>query len=421
MSNIQHSADDAPAGIANRRRKEGSVLNRNTWRAIAASAAGVLLLSACGGGEVPPSAFPGVMVEGTSAYLASNLHVFKYDTQTGIEKWRYPATTDNANPRGPFSGVPLKFGDQIVVGGSTGANGAYDRHLYAISAETGEETWRFTGGDASKEFVDGAVSDGKLIYAPNGDGNLYAIDPTQKEQGQPKVVWKFNTGNRLWSRPLLANGVIYQGAMNHKLYALDAATGKLLWTFEQATAPIAVEPILNDGVLYFGSFDSVFYAVKAADGTLKWKATVDAWVWTGAAISGDAIYFGDVRGKLYALDLATGQRRWYFEARDSIKATPVISNNKLYMVSMDTFAYAIDLVDVKPDSTGKLAYDSDKVLWRNETLTRRLLSTPVLMNNGIMLIPLFDGDIKLWSLDVTGGARKLQFPPAPVATPTPGK
>ena len=113
---IQHSTGEALPGIADRHRKEGPVLNRNTWRAIAAFAAGVLLLSACGGGEVPPSAFPGLLVDGTSAYLASNIHLFKFDAQTGIEKWRYPATVDNANPRGPFSGVPLKYGDAIVVG-----------------------------------------------------------------------------------------------------------------------------------------------------------------------------------------------------------------------------------------------------------------------------------------------------------------
>jgi eukaryotic-like serine/threonine-protein kinase len=378
----------------------------------------MLVLSACGGGEVPPSAFPGIAVDGKSAYLASNTHVYKFDAQNGAESWRYPATVDTANPRGPFSGVPLKFGDLIIVGGSTGANGAYDRHLYAISDETGQEAWRFTPGDAALEFVDGAVTDGKLLYAPNGDGNLYAIDPAQTENNQPKMLWKFSTGNRLWSRPLLADGKLYQGSYDHKLYAIDAASGKELWRFEGATAPIAVQPTLKDGVLYFGAFDSVFYAINAADGKLKWKTVVDGWVWSEATLSADSIYFGDVHGKLYALDLAGGQRKWTFETRDTIKAQPLLVTGTLVVVSVDTNVYGFDLADIRADSAGKVDYNNTQ--WRNDTLTRRMLSQPAVVGN-LLLIPLFDGDIKVWALDLNTGARKFQYPLAPAATPTPGK
>jgi outer membrane protein assembly factor BamB len=144
---------------------------------------------------------------------------------------------------------------------------------------------------------------------------------------------------------------------------------------------------------------------------------VDAWVWTGAAIDGGAIYFGDVRGKLYALDLASGTRRWVYEARDSFKATPLAANGKLYVVSMDTFVYAFDLSKVSPNAEGTVEFAA--TTWRNETLQRRLLSTPVLLGDDTLLVALFDGDVKVWALDTDGGARKLQFPPAPVATPAP--
>ena len=400
--------------------RKGSALNRKTISAIRAIrtslalAAGVLLLSACGGGEPAPSAFPGLLVDGNAGYLAGNTLVHKFDTQTGAELWRFPASQDTANPRGPFSGVPLKYGDVIIVGGSTNATGSADNHLYALSPETGQEVWRFNPGSNAKEFIEGAVSDGKLIYAPNGDGNLYAIDPAQMVSNQPKIVWQFSTGNRLWSLPLLANGKLYQGAIDHKLYAIDAASGKELWRFEGATAPIAVQPSLSDGVLYFGAFDSNFYAVNAADGTLKWKTPVDGWVWTDAAINNGVVYVGDVRGKVYALDATTGQQKWYYVTNDTIKAQPVVMSDTLYVVSVDANAYALDLTSVKPDATGKVDYNNNK--WRNDTFGRRLISRPATLGNTI-LIPLFDGDIKVWTLDANTGARKYQVPPA--ATPTP--
>jgi outer membrane protein assembly factor BamB len=386
-------------------------LNRNTIRASLILAAGALLLSACGGGEPSPSAFPALLVDGKSAYLASNTLVYKFDAQTGTEAWRFPATTDSANPRGPFSGIPLKYGDMVIVGGSTNSTGSYDHHLYALSDETGQEVWRFSPNDKAHEFMEGAVSDGKLIYAPNGDGNLYAIDATQMVSSQPKLIWEFHTSNKLWSLPLLDNGKLYQGSIDHNLYAIDAATGKELWRFEGSTAPIAVQPVLNDGVLYFGAFDSTFYAVNAADGSLKWKTPVDAWVWTEATIDNNTIYFGDVHGKLYALDLATGKQKWYYVTNDAIKARPVVMSDTLYIVSEDTDAYALDLTNIKPDDTGKVSYESYK--WRNDTFGRRLVSKPSITDN-MILIPLFDGDIKLWALDANNSTRKYQFP-APVS------
>ncbi|HEY3340615.1 MAG TPA: PQQ-binding-like beta-propeller repeat protein [Anaerolineae bacterium] len=386
-------------------------MNRNTIRASLMLAAGMLLLSACGGGEPSPTGFPALLVDGKSAYLASNTLVYKFDAQTGAEAWRFPASQDTANPRGPFSGIPLKYGNVIIVGGSTNSTGGFDRHLYALSDDKGQEVWRFSPNDKAHEFMEGAISDGKLIYAPNGDGNLYAIDATQMVSSQPKLVWQFNTGNKLWSLPLLDNGKLYQGSIDHKLYAIDAATGKELWQFTGATAPIAVQPVLSDGVLYFGAFDSTFYAVNAADGTLKWKTAVDAWVWTEASIDNNTIYFGDVHGKLYALDAATGKQKWYYVTNDAIKAQPMVVSNTLYAVSEDTNAYALDLTNLKPDSTGKV--DPSAYKWRNDTFGRRLVSKPTIADNAI-LVPLFDGDIKVWALDASNGTRKYQFP-APVS------
>jgi outer membrane protein assembly factor BamB len=381
-----------------------------------ASVVGLLALSACGG-EVPPSSFPGMTVDGQAVYLANNLHLYKYDAQSGVEVWRFPPANDTTTPaRGPFAGLPLKYGNLIVVGGTSGSNGGYDNHLYAISEDTGAVAWQF-GGGTLKEFADGVVSDGKIIYAPNGDGNLYALDPSQMENNEPKVLWKFSTGNRLWSRPLLADGKLYQGSFDHKLYAIDAGTGKELWSFSGATAPIAVQPALKDGVLYFGAFDSNFYAINAADGSVKWKTKVDGWVWTVATLNDDSAFFGDVQGKLYALDLASGQRQWFYETRDSIKAQPVLANDRLYVVSVDSNVYALDPTGAKKDASGKVDFNNSA--WRNESLGRRMVSKPAVMTD-TLLVPLFDGDVKVWALDANTGAKKNQFPPA-AATPAPGK
>ncbi len=366
-----------------------------------------LFLSACGGGEPPPSAFPGMSVEGSTAYLTSNLHVYKFDVKTGNESWRFPpngaTATANQPLPGPFSGVPLKFGDVIVVGDSTG-RAVTNHYLYGIKDSDGSIAWRFSKG--GRDYADGVVTDGKIIYAPNGDGNLYAIDPAQMDGAEPKLLWTFKTGNKLWTRPLVAEGVVYQASLDHHLYAIDAATGQQKWDFK-ADAPIAVQPALLDGVLYFGSFDNKYYAIKAADGSKVWERGVEGWIWNNPLIDNGTIYVGNVRGTFFALNQSDGQVKWTTDVGDTVHAKALIADNKLYVMSMNTYAYVIDLA-ATPEN-GKM-----KAEILNDKLGRRLLSTPALIDKQL-IVPLFDGDVKVSTIDLASKAHQTLFP---VPTPT---
>lgn len=361
-----------------------------------------VLLMGCAGSDTAPTSFPGALLDGGAIYLARGGQVYKYEAQTGNLLWEFP--TQTTTERGPFAGQPVKLGNTIVVGeginfatsgGLFSQQDHTSRSIFGLAEDTGLEVWRFTG---PKEFVDGVVTDGKLIYAPNGDGKLYALDPAQKENNQPKIVWTFaDAKNKLWSKPLLANNKLYQASLDHNLYAIDVATGKKVWEFK-ATAPIAVQPTLHNGVLYFGAFDSKFYAVDAETGAKKWEQNTSGWVWSEATIANDVAYFGDVRGRVYALDIAKGDVRWTFDAKDAIRAQPVLNGDTLYVVSFDTNAYALKAADGKPAWTTPA------------TLNYRLPAKPW-VNNDSLIVPLFDSETRMWSLDLGSGARKVHFQP----------
>lgn len=372
--------------------------------------AGAFLLTACGGGGEPqPTSFPGLTVDGTTGYLASGGQVYKFDLNTGAESWRFPAQVANSSLS--FAGQPLKMGDVVIVGGATApSGGAYDNHLYAINTQTGAEVWRYAAakdGIPGREFADGVVTDGKLVYAPNGDHTLYVIDPAVIENGQPQTVWTFTAQNKLWSRPLVENGVVYQGSLDHNMYALDAASGKELWRFAQSTSPIVSQPSLNNGALYFGSFDNEFYALDAKTGKLKWKTKVDGWVYGSSLVANGAIYFGDTKGKFYALNESDGSIKWSFQTNGAIHAKPVLSGNTVYVVSGDTIVYGLD-------ASQPTDYKNAK---KNESIGRRLFSSPALVGNTLFVLPL-DGAVKVQAvnLDTQNLANKYSFP-----LPTPGK
>ena len=140
----------------------------------------------------------------------------------------------------------------------------------------------------------------------------------------------------VFSQPIVSNGLVYWGSFDGYERATDTA-GNLIWqTFLGHTvAPDCTDPssagiastatITSDvpvgtatSVLYVGGGDSNVYALNAATGAVLWSYTVgsnpDNFVWSSPAVFGNSVYigvasFGDcplVQGKLLQLNRTTG-------------------------------------------------------------------------------------------------------------------
>lgn len=69
----------------------------------------------------------------------------------------------------------------------------------------------------------------------------------------------------------VAGGRLYFGSSaDHKVYALDAASGQPVWTFF-AEGPVRLAPTVWNGRVYFGSDDGWVCCLNAASGELRWK------------------------------------------------------------------------------------------------------------------------------------------------------
>lgn len=180
-----------------------------------------------------------------------------------------------------------------------------------------------------------------------------------------KLKWRFATGDRIVSSPVLADGVLYFGSDDGNVYALDAATGRQLW--KRATGgPVPATPAVAGGVVYVGSYDGKFYALSAKTGAPRWRFATegerrfeakglhgiqprtqtiadmfDIWLSSPVVVEG-TVYFGSGDTHVYALDTATGALRWKFKTGDVVHASPAYANGTLYVGSWDSFFYAID-------------------------------------------------------------------------------
>jgi PQQ-dependent dehydrogenase (methanol/ethanol family) len=193
-----------------------------------------------------------------------------------------------------------------------------------------------------------AVDAGRIIAADAEPQNWLTHGRTYDEQrfsplaqihqrniGQLGLAWSYATGTRrgLEATPLVVDGVLYATGSWSVVYALDAATGRELWTYDprvpKAKGRDACCDVVNRGVaawrgrLYLGTIDGRLIALDARTGAPVWDVlTVDPskpYTITGAprVVKGRVIIgnggaeFG-VRGYFSAYDAVTGELLWRF-------------------------------------------------------------------------------------------------------------
>ena len=92
----------------------------------------------------------------------------------------------------------------------------------------------------------------------------------QQMPAELKTAWQSRLGGHL-STVTVAGGKVFVAAIDaHTVYALDNASGKVVWSFLTG-ARIDSPPTIYQGRVYFGCADGCVYCLDAADGALAWK------------------------------------------------------------------------------------------------------------------------------------------------------
>ena len=269
-----------------------------------------------------PQGWSGVAVEGENLYVGTqDRDVRALDAETGEIVWRF-------NLRGEVETDQAVYGTPAISNGIAYVGG-YDGMLYALDLTDGNDTWgERPVGDGSPIVGGAAVGEG-LVVVGSSDGALYAFDATD---GSSK--WSFQTGNSIWATPIVADGKIFFGSMDQKVYALDL-DGQKLWEFATGGA-VTAQPLVQDGRVYVGSFSSDFFALDAETGSMIWKfPDANGWYWSRAVTNGDTLFVGSTDGNLYALDEGSGRPLWVFPTNGSIVGSPALIGDRVAVGSTD--------------------------------------------------------------------------------------
>ena len=186
-----------------------------------------------------------------------------------------------------------------------------------------------------------AYAESAVVGAPKPDewpsyrGNPKRTSGTTASLAWPvaqEPVWKASFGQRVVA-PVIADGRALVTIVNEgRIVALDAASGKELWTYV-AGPRIDLPPTVHAGQVLFGSHDGYLYCLRASDGALAWRfcaaperrrmVTCDrvesSWPLMGSVLVADGVVYClagritrcDGGMHMYALDAVNGRMKWH--------------------------------------------------------------------------------------------------------------
>jgi outer membrane protein assembly factor BamB len=189
------------------------------------------------------------------------------------------------------------------------------------------------------------------VYFSSFRGHFYALDAATG-----RAVWTKRIGHCSPASPMLAHHVVYQSfsvplpCVRHApdargfVVAWDAATGRELWRFDAAA--VETSPLLVGKLLYFGSWDGTFYALNARTGKVRWTFHASASITSSPAYDSGTVFAGTDDGHVIALNAFMGKLRWQaasfsrFGRREYFYATPTLAYGRVYIGNADGTVYA---------------------------------------------------------------------------------
>ena len=114
--------------------------------------------------------------------------------------------------------------------------------------------YQVVASDAFGEKPQWVYSDGDYTFS-----TAPAVDDRHVYIGQG--AWKFKTGARVESSPLVFDDAVVFGSADGRLYAAASGDGRELWRLDLGEK-LAAGPVFADGTLFIGGSDGTMFALR---------------------------------------------------------------------------------------------------------------------------------------------------------------
>jgi outer membrane protein assembly factor BamB len=265
---------------------------------------------------------------------------------------------------------PHVFDNKIAFTQTGGKVSVYDLSSggVIVSGKTADLVSAGVGGNAQYLLV--GTHDGVVVAINSNDGT---------------EAWSTNVASEVVSIAHTDNDLAVVRTNDNRILGLAISSGEKLWTVTQTPPALTLRgasvPIVRDGVIYAGMDNGKVIAISTESGNVIWESRVS--VPSGRselerlvdvdgqiAADEDFIYAASYHGRVVSISRANGRISW---ARDIASISGVAVDDALvYVTDKDDNVWALE------KETGVSTWKQDKFLYRQ-------LSTPVVLDNAILV------------------------------------
>jgi outer membrane protein assembly factor BamB len=287
--------------------------------------------------------------------------------------------------------------------------------------KTREEAQRdlVAAGESALEEVEKALQNDDPEIKQRCQSILEAIRKNLRE-GASQTAGK----GRLWTSPVKegvaspaakGGGVLCFLSFDGFLRAVDANTGKALWTFEDlvkesdaknlqrmvAGLPTFPAPVIADGLVFASAQFGRAYAIDLAHGEIKWKsASADGFA--PPAVGGGKAFLAGTEKDLRCLDVATGKWTWRADLEGGCTARPAVVGEAVYVAGREGSLYSYAVKDgARKVAAADLAGMTDLLALANGELVVRTVDALICIDP--------DGNKQKWNCPLPQDPMRAQF------------
>lgn len=156
--------------------------------------------------------------------------------------------------------------------------------------------------------------------------------------------WRYETEDEVRSSPSVVDGTAYVGSTDGRMYAVDAVTGNLEWSFkvhgedsvdkpwlDYMERSVDSSPCVTDEAVLFGAWNGFLYSLDRTTGDENWRFGTPEIIRSSPVVNGGKVYIGDWTGDMCAVSTETGDEIWRYGTggRRVIQSTPCVADGTL--------------------------------------------------------------------------------------------
>lgn len=238
--------------------------------------------------------------------------------------------------------TPTVVGDLVYVGSCSGI-------LFALERASGRPRWSQDvrhNGQSTSFHGDPLIFDSTIVIGTDaGEAGSFAGEIVAFDLAGGRLVWKHSATDGIVSDIVRVGDRVLAITRADSLLCLDGASGARVWSFWGGGTPgpaIHRSPAVAQGRVFFGDSDGRCHALDAGSGRVLWSRDLRDRITTGILLHRDALFLGTLDGDLVRLAPATGEIEARLKLGESVLGPPTPAGDSLIVMAGQRSLIAVE-------------------------------------------------------------------------------